>query len=528
MLHTCKTQLILEPNNTLNRTIYIEGTTELEVFNILHSLNVNKSGGIDQIRPQDLKENAHIFAPLISKLINLRILEETFPQDIKTALVKPIYKSRAKSDFNNYRPISILPIIEKVYEEILVRRLKCFIEKHKLIHKQQYGYQAGKSINKLLGDFTSYLNEAKSRRCHSLILFIDFSKAFDTLDHEKLMYRLEQMGIRGPCYELIKSYLRNRSFKIKIKEYESSPVEISSGVPQGSKIGPLLYLIYSNGLLNLLKNTKGFTYADDTALIAQHKSLTTAANILQNELDNISKWAHDNGLIINVQKTKIMHIMPHMQKSQKIRIFCRDIACEQSKIHELEVVQSIKYLGVIVDNDLRWKTQIENVRKKLRKTAYALYHLKLNSSGSVVKQACHALAESYLRYGITAWGTSCHYKQLKKIQNKLIHFLALEDQQNILTVENIFKTSIIDLYYKDKNFLIPISHLQFSRRKVSCKFKVPRFYNTFGKQTLPCIVPEIFNELPEGLLNISNIKRRKLQIRQFYTAKQTNQVPPNI
>ena len=143
--------------------MYLEGTTEVEIFNILSSLNTKKSVGVDEIRPRAIKNNAQMFAPITTKIINLSIEESKIPNEMKIAFVKPIYKSGKKSEINNYRPISMLPIVEKIYERVIVRRLNSFIKKHKLIHKQQYGFQAEKSINKLLGDFASHLNEVKSK-----------------------------------------------------------------------------------------------------------------------------------------------------------------------------------------------------------------------------------------------------------------------------------------------------------------------------------------------------------------------------
>ena len=307
---------------------------------------------------------------------------------MKIALVKSIYKSGKKSEINNYRPISMLPIVEKIYEEVIVRRLNSFIKKHKLIHNQQYGFQSGKSINKLLGNFASHLNEAKSKKHHSLILFIDFSKAFDTLNHVNILHRLDQIGIQGSFLDLFKDYLKNRTYKVRISDVDSNSVNVSQGVPQGSKLGTLLYFIYSNQLLELITNTTGFAYADDTAIIAEHKNLDMAIQILQGELDKISEWALDNGLIINVNKTKVMHVLPYKHKNTIISIKCREKACDPSTTRELEVVSTMKYLGVIVGNDLKWRSQIENVRKKNEKICQCLLppqiqHPRIRSQTSI-------------------------------------------------------------------------------------------------------------------------------------------------
>ena len=192
---------------------------------------------------------------------------------MKTAVARPIYKSGNKNEINNYRPISIMPSIEKVFEEILVNRLTSFIEKYKIIDRRQYGFQKGKNINMLLGNFTNTLNVNLSKNKHSLILFLDFSKAFDTISHAKLIDALENIGVRGNCLELFKNYLQCRSFVVKIKQETSQKMDVMSEVPQGSKLGPILFLIFSNNLLKTIESSNVFAYADDTAIIVSHRDI---------------------------------------------------------------------------------------------------------------------------------------------------------------------------------------------------------------------------------------------------------------
>ena len=517
-IHHCDHTYLNETHCSINSTIYVEKASELEIYNIINSLKTNKSLGADGIRPMDIKNHADIFAPLITKLVNEIIFKADIPPLLKVSIIKPIFKSGKKADYNNYRPISILRVIEKVMEEIIVRRTTDFINKNKLLHKNQYGFQAGKGINKLLGDFSHVLNKSRSEHRHSLILFIDFKKAFDTLDHKRILMKAEQMGLRGIYMKWLSNYLNDRKYKVKINNTYSEIIDTTHGVPQGSKLGPLLYLIYTNDLLSLLNNSSTFAYADDTAVIVTNKSLISAQRIMQQEFDTLSKWAHDNGLILNVNKTKLMHIRPGNSSNTSTIIFYNQFNC-QSQTRQtipIETVETMKYLGIIVDSQLKWKQQIELVQKKLRKTSFALYHWKNCSNTGVLKQVYFSLAESYIRFGITAWGTSTHCKQLEKSQKRLIKLIPIEDKSIFLKVENIFKLTMINTYFNSKEYLKKIDHNQCTRNKSSGKYKVARFYNSFGKFTLPVILPTIFNALPENLTRIQCNHLRKTQLKNYF------------
>lgn len=248
-------------------------------------LKHKKSAGSDGIRPIDLKNNAEIMAPVITKLINLIINTAIIPETLKIAYVRPIYKSGEKSNYNNYRPIAILSVIEKVMEEVVCRRITEYTSKYKIINTNQFGFQKGKNINKLLGNFANYINKQLSKNHHCLTLFIDFSKAFDTLSHEKLLLMLERIGIRGHCLDWFKNYLTVRKYCVIVAGNLSNSVDIDHGVPQGSKLGPILYIIYSNELINMLKMSQTFAYADDTAIVVAHKNLVDATKIMQHQLN---------------------------------------------------------------------------------------------------------------------------------------------------------------------------------------------------------------------------------------------------
>ena len=246
------------------------------------------------------------------------------------------------------------------------------------------------------------------------------------------------------------------------------------------------------------------------------------------KVHEISKWAHDNKIIINVAKTKLMHINPTSRTNLYAPIYYNDM-CKNNNISAekivIERVSSFKYLGVLVDDKLKWTEHIENVRKKLRQASFALYHLRNVSTQEITKQVYHAIAEQHIRYGITAWGQDPHCRHLQKSQNHLIKIIQKPNTlhnssfklKKILNVNEIYKSTMINTYYEHKEYRNKIEHKHDTRRKSQGRFKVSQFFNNFGKFTLPRSIPALFNELPTTLLNINVKHVRKRLLRDHFS-----------
>ncbi|KAM7352639.1 uncharacterized protein ACRADG_006262 [Cochliomyia hominivorax] len=324
------------------------------------------------------------------------------------------------------------------------------------------------------------------------------------------------------------------------------------GVPQGSKLGPILYIIYANDLLKTLENSKNFAYADDTAIVVAETNLTTAIDQMQNQLNIATKWCHDNGLIINANKTKVMHIKPpHLSNSQVTLVYhntnCLHYQIKNSNLCDgncntnIEIVNIYKYLGVYVDSSFKWKFQIDDLKKKLRKTAYTLFHLSYCANYNVLRQAYFSLAESYLRHGVTAWGSAKYSKSLQKSQNAIVKILwknyhattsygistnnnsnyrAIFKELNILNVKSIYSTTIVNEFFGDNRFLRIINHPYQTRRRVQNRYQTDRFLNEFGRSTLGVTLPSILNNLPNEILNVKNNFKRKKLIKNFFINSQ--------
>ncbi|XP_037827190.1 uncharacterized protein LOC119615183 [Lucilia sericata] len=318
-------------------------------------------------------------------------------------------------------------------------------------------------------------------------------------------------------------------------------------------------------MLKSLNDSVNFAYADDTAIIVADKNIQNATKLMQQQLDIAAQWCHDNGLVINANKTKLMHIKPRHLIDTPIVIKFHDTSCLHKRAQNLyslgnpetcttniELVKTYKYLGVYVDNCFKWKPQINEIRKKLRKASYVLYHLSNCATYSVLRQAYFSLAESYIRHGISAWGSAKYSKTLQKTQDQILKILwknhnnsrntstctninintritnntninsirSFPKELNILNVNRIYSTSLASDFFDDSRFLHPIDHGYNTRRRSQKRFKVERFYNEYGKSTLPVMLPTIINKLPITILNTTNVMKRKKLIKQFFISSQ--------
>lgn len=279
--------------------------SEKDVKKIINDMDIKKSEGNDQIRIKDLKLIADNIIPVLTKLINLCVSKSIMPDELKTSIIRPIYKSGNHKEFTNYRPIAILSCIDKIIERAIFNQIQCFIEKNRIINPTQYGFQKEKSTTQLLSKFTDHINCHLNEKYYVGIIFIDFKKAFDTLDHQTLLKAMEECGIRGPLKNMFKNYLLNRKIKVKIDGIFSDEMLTDTGVATGSISGPTCYIMQVNSLPNVIKRCKCYMFADDTCIICADRNIQKIEEFLQTDLNNIIKWSHDNGIILNAKKNKI-------------------------------------------------------------------------------------------------------------------------------------------------------------------------------------------------------------------------------
>ena len=277
---------------------------------IIADFGVNKSSGPNSIPTNLLKEFSPQFIPPIKTLVNKSLTEGTFPSIFKLALICPIYKKSDKTKCVNYRPISLLSNLSKIFERIMYNRLEGYLESNNLIYDFQFGFRKKFSTDHALLSITEQIKNNFQNKNFSYGVFVDLEKAFDTVNHKILISKLKYYGFQENTLSWLTSYLSNRTHKVTLNGEISDSKPVSCGVPQGSILGPLLFLIYINDMNKAIRNSKVYHFADDTNLLFSHKNEKTLKRIVNKDLKNLYEWLCANRLSLNVAKTEFMIFRP--------------------------------------------------------------------------------------------------------------------------------------------------------------------------------------------------------------------------
>ena len=296
--------------NKSGNSFFLKPVTPQEVFSKLSKINVSKSCGADMIHPRFINDaSTFIVVPLVH-IINCSFSTAKFPDQLKLARVTPIHKSGDKSKSTNYRPVSLLSNFAKVIESLVYDRLYEYVKNNELLSKDQYGFQKNKSTLTALLELTDQIQHNLDTRNQTFALFLDLKKAFDTVQHSILLGKLEKYGIRGVALDWFRSYLHNRKQFVQSGNFQSEALTILSGVPQGSNLGPLLFLLYINDLPNCTKHLSMMLFADDTTAYLSASKNVDIGLLVNSDLKRIETWLTANKLSLNLSKTHGCHFKP--------------------------------------------------------------------------------------------------------------------------------------------------------------------------------------------------------------------------
>ena len=452
-------------------SFYLEPITADDILIEIKRLKHNKSPGHDLIGSKVIQLCPDIFATNLSKIYNWGIENGKYPDELKIARVIALYKKGVKYDPNNYRPISLLSHFDKILEKIICRRLVSFLERNKILYCYQYGFRKLYSTALALIEITDFIKRLLDEKNYVISIFIDFKKAFDTVDHDILLYKLECYGIRGLANDFFRSYLTNRLQYTVINGVNSDLRTVSCGVPQGSVLGPLFFLLYINDLYRSIGCNNVRLYADDTAIITNNHDLNYAQEQAKELFTKLYHWCIANKLSINSDKTNF--VLFHMKNKPVPRNF----TCITTEAMQINRVKSVQYLGMLLDENLYWHEHIDQTCASLVKFFGIFNHVKHFVSLRIARQLYFAFIYSRIQYGIEAYG-SCAKETISKlqiIQNKLLKLLLKWDRRtptdfvhhrlSILKVSDVHSAKILSFVNECRSRRVPDIFVEYFRTR---------------------------------------------------------------
>ena len=417
-------------------SLFLAPTDEIEIERLIQKLPNKSSSGFDGISNILLKGLSGVLKNPLAIVFNKSLLEGTFPNNMKISEVSPVYKAKDKRFLTNYRPISLLPVMSKVLEKVVYKRLYGFLINNNILYASQYGFRSKHStvnaITEMIGKIIKGFEENKI----TLGVFLDLSKAFDTLEHKTLITKLENYGIRGLAKSWFESYLSERKLYVKYNNHKSGFNEssIEYGVPQGSVLGPLLYLVFCNDLYKCCDKCMMILFADDTNLFVTHEDVNYVYQTINKELAIVIDWLRANKLSLNLCKTTYVVFKP---KNMIVNLSDLDVSFEN---YVLERVTETKFLGLFIDSNLNWNYHVRKLNPKLSYGLYILRNVRNCIPNWSKKILYYSYFHSHINYGLVTWGpmsTKANIKKLSGMQNKAVR--VIDNKKYNSPVDPIFK-----------------------------------------------------------------------------------------
>ena len=404
----------ISDENAAQSTFNFDYVTEDEVSKALMRMKNKKSVGIDGISMHILKMSTPVIIPSLTYLFNKSLAEGIFPSQWKRSKLIPLFKSGEKSNPANYRPIAILPCISKVLEKIVQKQLAQYLKVNGLLSAAQSGFRDKHSTSTALLKVTDDWLLAIDEGLYTGAIFIDLKRAFDTVDPFIMLKKLKQMGLSQACLNWFESYLTNRKVGTFLNSSLSDFSDIHHGVPQGSILGPVLFVIYINDIVQQVKDCNIHLYADDTVLYFSHKDPSHIENVLNNNLKQVYDWMCVNKLSLNPSKTESFLIGSRSQLARRNSLCIK--LCGQVIKHK----ETVKYLGVTLDQQLKWDVHINVLCSKVSKLVNYLSRLRYFLNETCLKLLYNSLILPLFDYADLIYGSSNtkYTMQLQKLQNR--------------------------------------------------------------------------------------------------------------
>ena len=502
------------------------------VQKIINQLAPKSSSGHDDVSTLLLKNISSVIVPSLTVIINQSLCSGIFPDRLKLAKVIPLFKKGDPHILDNYRPISLLPAISKVFEKVVYKQVYQYFKTNKLFYNSQYGFRDEHSTELASLEFIDIIHQHLDSGKIPISVFLDLSKAFDTLDHRILLHKLKYYGISDSPLSWFESYLSNRCQFVDFDGTYSTARHLSTGVPQGSILGPLLFIIYMNDIYVASSKFRAVLYADDSNMISTLCSFDVTltpkdfqkSKLSQNinhELSSISDWLSINKLSLNAKKTKYM-LFHHRQKNIN-----RLVPTLTIDGHDIERVVEFNFLGLTIDQHLNWNPHIQKVSNKIARALGVISRLKRILPPHILRTLYNSLILPHIQYAILAWGFNG--SRVSKLQKRAIRLITLSKYNahtgplfkncNLLHFTDIFHLNALKFYYKHENNNLPVyfnnmfnrvsevhdydtrgsSSLRQSRSLTSCAEKCVRNFIPKLLHSMPaCITEKLYTHSLNG------------------------------
>ena len=499
--------------------------SEDAVLKIVNSIGSNKATGLDNLPAKFLKDSINVTIGPLTHIVNLSIHSGIVPNDLKSARVVPLFKKNDKTNAGNYRPVSILSIVSKILEKAVYQQVENYLLDKNLLFENQSGFRSGFSTDTCLISLTDHIKHQSDQGFYTGMILLDLQKAFDTVDHSILLNKMSAMGFSFSTVNWFKSYLSDRIQVVDLSGTTSTIANVCCGVPQGSILGPLLFLLYVNDM-QIAVNCKLLLYADDSALIVSGNCIGSIEQELGLELESVSEWLIDNKLSLHLGKTEAILFGPKRKvKNAKLNVTCKGT--------QITSTESVTYLGAELDSCLSGEAMALKVLTKCNSRLKFLFRKAKYLTSHARKLLASALVQCHLDYACCYWYNSLTLgtkNQLQATQNRLIRFtLDLPYRANIgaehfskvdwlpvgLRVKQIIATNVYRINTRSAPEYMyihfhPLNHNHYTRNSVN-SYSVPHV-STYGIKSFFYSGIILWNSLPICIKNATSIKKFKTQM----------------